>query len=132
MATFLTRDDILKVQDLKVEEVPVPEWGGVVLVQGLSGTGRDDYEQTIVVQKGKDTRVNMRNARAKLVALSVVDEQGRRLFSDADVSALGKKSAAALQRVFNVASRLSGISDEDLKELTEELEESPFEGSASA
>jgi len=128
---ILSRDEILKVQDLKTEEVQVPEWGGSVLVRAMTGTERDNYEQTIVVQKGKDTRVNMRNARAKLVALSVVDEQGRRLFSDADISALGNKSAAALQRVFDVATRLSGISDQDIKELTDELEESPFGDSAS-
>jgi hypothetical protein len=54
------------------------------------------------------------------------------LFSEADVEFLGGKNAAALEKVFNAACRLSGITDEDLKELTDDLEENPFGGSASA
>ena len=38
--------------------------------------------------------------------------------SDADMEALGEKSAAALQRVFDVARRLSGMSESDVEELT--------------
>lgn len=129
---ILTHDQILQAQDIVTETVNVPEWGGDVLVRAMNGAERDQYEQNILVQKGKDSRVNMVNARAKLVMLSVVDEAGNRVFNSGEISALSKKSAAALQRVFNVAIRLSGISDEDLKELTEEIEESPFSVSPSA
>lgn len=130
--TILNRDQILQAKDLVTETVEVPEWGGSVLVKSLTGAERDQFEAAIVEQKGRDTKVNMRNARARLVALSVVDEEGKKLFSPNDVSLLGAKSAAALQRVFNVAMRLSGISEEDVRELTEELEEDPFGDSPSA
>ena len=128
---ILSREQILQAKDLVTEVVEVPEWSGSVLVKSLTGAERDQYEAAIVEQKGRDTKVNMRNARARLVALSVVDEEGKRLFSPNDVSLLGTKSAAALQRVFNVSMRLSGISAEDVRELTEELEENPFEDSPS-
>ena len=126
MSNILSRDAILKASDIKTETVPVPEWGGDVLVRGMDGSERDQYEQSVMVQNSKNTRVNMKNARAKLVVLSVVDEAGKRLFSQADVDALSKKSAAALNRVFNVAARLSGITEGDLAEITEELAENPF------
>lgn len=129
--SILNREQILQAKDLVTEAVEVPEWGGSVLVKSLTGAERDQYESAIVEQKGRDTKLNMRNARARLVALSVVDEEGKRLFSPNDVSLLGAKSAAALQRVFNVSMRLSGISAEDVRELTEEIEESPFEDSPS-
>jgi hypothetical protein len=129
--SILSREQILQAKDLVTEVVEVPEWSGSVLVKSLTGAERDQYESAIVEQKGRDTKVNMRNARARLVALSVVDEEGKRLFSPNDVSLLGAKSAAALQRVFNVSMRLSGISAEDVRELTEELEENPFEDSPS-
>lgn len=129
--SILSREQILQAKDLVTEVVEVPEWSGSVLVKSLTGAERDQYEAAIVEQKGRDTKVNMRNARARLVALSVVDEEGKRLFSPNDVSLLGAKSAAALQRVFNVSMRLSGISAEDVRELTEELEENPFEDSPS-
>jgi hypothetical protein len=129
---LLNRDTILKAADLITEQVEVPEWGGSVLVRAMNGAERDQYEKSVLVRKGKNTEVNLVNARAKLVALTVVDEAGKRLFTDGDVAALGQKSAAALNRIFNVATRLSGITEEDVEELTEELKESPFDVSPSA
>lgn len=117
MSKFLTRDAILKAQDLPTEVVEIPEWNGAVIVRGLTGAERDAFEQSIVEQRGKNTRMNLRNIRAKLVALTVVDEEGNRVFSDEDAEALGKKSAAALDRIFAVAQRLSGLRPEDVEEL---------------
>ena len=117
MSKFLTRDAILKAHDLPTEVVEIPEWNGAVIVRGLTGAERDAFEQSIVEQRGKNTRMNLRNIRAKLVALTVVDENGNRVFSDEDAEALGKKSAAALDRIFAVAQRLSGLRPEDVEEL---------------
>ena len=48
----------------------------------LLARARDVFEQSIVEQRGKNTRMNLRNIRsAKLVALTVVDEDGNRIFS---------------------------------------------------
>lgn len=117
MSKILTRDQILQAADIHTEEISVPEWGGEVLVRGLTGAERDRFEESVIEMKGKSTRVKMENARAKLVAMSVVGEDGKRLFAEADVELLGKKSAAALDRVYQAAARLSGISNEDLDEL---------------
>lgn len=119
----LDREKILQANDLPRELVEVPEWGGAVYVRGLTGTERDKFEASLVEQRGKNTRLNMQNARAKLVALSVVDENGNRIFNDADVKLLGNKSAVALQRIFDVAQRLSGLTAEDMDELTKNSEE---------
>jgi len=114
---LLSRQDILGASDIQQELVSVPEWGGAVYVRGMTGTERDSFEASITEGQGRDVKINAQNLRAKLVARSVVDENGKPLFSKADVEALGKKSARALQRVFNVAQRLSGISDEDVETL---------------
>ena len=127
----LSRDDILKADDIQIEEVEVPEWGGTLFVKGMTGTERDAFETSIVETRGKNSRVNMKNIRAKLAIHSICDEKGKTIFTAKDVEVLGNKSAAALQRVFDVASRLSGISDKDVEELAEGLEESPFEDSPS-
>jgi hypothetical protein len=117
--SILSRDDILRAADLPTEEVHVPEWGGSVLVRGMTGAERDAFESSVVELKAgnKATSVNMQNIRAKLVALTVVDEKGERLFSQADVELLGNKSAAALQRIFEAAQRLSGLTQADVEEL---------------
>ena len=117
-ANLLLRDAILGASDIKTEEVHVPEWGGTVLVRGLTAKQRDEFESGLIETVGKTQRVTMRNARARLAALSIVGEDNEPLFSPADVFLLGEKSGAALDRVFAVASRLSGIGDSDMDELT--------------
>jgi len=115
--TFLNRDEILGINDLPTEDVFVPEWNTWVRVRGLTGAERDQFEQSIVETRGKNTKVNLRNIRAKLVVLCCVDEQGNRIFRDEDAEVLGRKSAVALNRVFEVAQRLAGLRPEDVEEL---------------
>lgn len=115
---ILNRDAILQTSDIRKELVSVPEWGGDVYVRSLTAAERDQFEASLIVQRGKQQEINLKNARAKLAVLAICDEQGQRLFSDADLAEMGKKSAGALQRVWIVAQRLSGITDEDMEELT--------------
>jgi len=49
--------------------------------------------------------------------LTICDEEGTRLFAAKDMDELGKKSAAALDRIFTVAQRLNGLSGEDVEDL---------------
>jgi len=111
--SMLTREAILAADDLKREEVQVPEWGGAVCVTTMTGAGRDAWEQSLVGAKGA---VNITNVRARLVAYTVVDAEGQRLFTDADAEALGRKSAAALDRCAKVAQRLNGLNDTALED----------------
>lgn len=128
---LLTRDEILNANDRKLEEVQVPEWGGSVMVRTLSGKERDEYESGIVSVKDGKAVQNYENVRARLVALCVVDEKGVRLFNKADIAALGNKSVAALQRVFNKCQELNAISDGDVEEMVEDFSESPDKSSIS-
>jgi hypothetical protein len=129
---LLNRTAILEVKDIKTETIPVPEWGGEVIVKGLSGTERDSFEAESLQGKGKNQTVNLVNLRARLVARSLVDANGERLFADHDVELLGKKSAQALSRVFDVAQRLSGLSNTDVEDLTKNSESGKNAGSGSA
>ena len=101
---ILSKDAILAADDLPRETVNVPEWGGEVLVRTMSGTDRDAFEASLLEKDGR-----MENVRARLVALTLCDPQGDRLFDDSEIAALGRKSARALDRVFSVAQRLNGI-----------------------
>jgi hypothetical protein len=114
----LSKMQILQAVDLPTEEVEVAEWGGSVLVRGMSGIERDAFEASVVSMKGKESQVDMKNIRAKLCAHCLVDDEGKLLFDESEVLALGRKSAAALDRIFTVAQRLSGISKADVEELT--------------
>ena len=128
---FLTRDKIQAAQDAVFQNVNVPEWGGMVRVKALSGAERDAFEASMVEQKGKKTRMKIQNVRARLVRLTCVDDKGQLIFQPSDEAWLGEKSAAALDRVFDVAMRLAGMRDEDIEELTENFTEGQSEDSTS-
>jgi hypothetical protein len=128
---ILTRDEILKADDIKTERVDVPEWGGTVIVKSLTGRQRDEFEGSMIEQRGRRAVMNTANMRAKLVAWSVVDETGERLFNNGDIPDLGEHSAAAVNRIYNVAAKLSGLSDEDVDEMVGKSERSPGSSSSS-
>jgi hypothetical protein len=115
---MLSREQILAVDDLKREVVKVPEWNTEVIVGTMSGTDRDAFETAIFETKGDNTKQNFKNLRAKLLVKTIVDEKGERIFTDADIEALGKKSAKALNRIFQVAQKLNGIGQEAVDEMT--------------
>ena len=87
-------------------------------VRTMTGAERDSFEASLFETKGNDTKQNLANMRAKLVARVVTDDSGNRLFSDKDVDRLGAKSARALDRIFKVAQRLNGIGQDAVEELT--------------
>lgn len=123
--SLLSRDQILAADDRKYEIVAVPEWDGDVRMRSLSGAERDDFENGLMQQVGGKQITNARNARAKLVSLCIVDEDGQPLFSKADVIKLGSKSSLAIQRLYDVACRMNGFTEDDMKELTEGFGEGP-------
>ena len=115
---YLDRAAILAQDDLKYEDVLIPEWGGAwVRVRSMSASERDRFEAGTVQRNGKEVTTNFENIRARLCIMCLVNENGERLFDETDTFPLGGKSAAALQRVFEVAQRLNGLREEDVNEL---------------
>lgn len=102
----LTREQILAANDSRRELVEVPEWGGSVYVSVMSGAARDAWEAGLITRDGTPV---LTDVSAKLAAATITDEAGERLFSEADVAELTKRSAAALKRVIDVARRLNGL-----------------------
>lgn len=103
----LTRDAFLKSRPrLPTETVEIPDFG-TVIVRGLTGAERDKWEANLLPdRRGKK---DLTNLRAKLIVLCVVDENGERIFCDADVAEIGQFPAAILSTIFDVAQRLSGF-----------------------
>lgn len=124
---ILSKQQILAAQDVLFEDVPVPEWGGAVRIKGMSSRERDDYELASMSDlSGLDPndkellnkmKERMDNIRARLVAFTAVDEAGNLLFTEADLEALGRKSAAAMQRCYEAAQRLNGIGEKQQEAL---------------
>lgn len=109
----LTKEQILAAQDTQVVTEHVPEWGGDVLLKPMSGKARNAFEKSLVSVSREES---IDNIYARILVHCMVDENGERLFSDADADALGEKSGAVLGRLTPVAQRLSGLTKDDIEE----------------
>jgi len=113
----LTRDDLIKAcaAPLPCEPLEVPELGGAVVIRGMSGRERDVFEQSFTAARRR--QVTVKNVRARLAAQCLIDADGQRLCTDADIETLGQLRADVLDRICAVAQRLSGFIVADLAEL---------------
>jgi len=117
---LLTKDALLAAARarLPIERLDIPELGGFVYVRGMSGTERDAWEKSLVIRRRGQVRdINTENVRAKLAAKCLCTESGERLLSEEDAGVLGGLRVDVLNRIYEAAQRLSGVSDGDLEEL---------------
>jgi hypothetical protein len=115
---FLNKSEILAIDDLKYEDIQIPEWDGAwVRVRSMQANERDRFESSTIQRNGKKVTTNWENIRARLCLLCLVDENGDRLFQEEDTFPLGGKNAAAMDRIFQAAQKLNGLRDEDVEEL---------------
>ena len=126
------REALLGATVTPTEVVALPEIEAVVTVRGMTGVERDAFEASCIEGRGKRRDVNTKNMRAKLVAFCCVDEKGHRVFTDADAGALGEVRADLIDRIFSVAQRLSGMSDQDAEDLGKPLKTKEVSDSSSS
>ena len=113
---FATKEMILKTEDLKTEDIEVKEWDLVIRIKALSLT------QYSVL---KNEKLTEEQYFYKILAMSIIDEQGNRLFSDEEYSVLGDKSPDTLKFIFSHIEVLNGFKKSN-KERKEEFESDPL------
>lgn len=102
---ILTREAILRADDLKFEDVEVPEWNGTVRVSMMTGALRDAFAASLQA----DGKPAADLYQEKLLVATIIDEAGAPMFTYDDIAALAKKSAVALDRVVKVAERINSV-----------------------
>jgi hypothetical protein len=108
----LSKEQILAAEDLDTVIEPVPEWGGDVTLKMLSAKERINWEQEVFPNGVVDTEKFL----TSLVARSLVDGSGARMFSDDELDALGAKNPAVIARLREAAAKLNKIGQTDQKE----------------
>jgi len=128
----LTREEIFGMEDILIEEVTIPMWGNrTVYVCGLTAAAKNRYQQSLVDMKGTTRTLRLENSTAKLVALTVCNQDRQCLFTERDIERLGTKSAAALELIVEVANRLSGMTQKEVADLVKNSEPSQSDASSS-
>lgn len=105
MKKLLKKNDIVAAEDLKHEDVDVPQWGGTVRVRMMTGTERDEFRASVAVEGG----VGVGRFSVALLAATLIDETGARLFTMEEIDQLADKSAASIDKPAAVAMRLNGL-----------------------
>lgn len=116
---FLSAADIRAREDTKYDEFQVPAWENAwVRIRSLTSKERDKYEEDVTQQKNGKATTNLKNARAKLVVMVLVDGAGNRIMGDRDIETLGGKNSDAINTIFRRACKLSGIlqTEQDMEE----------------
>ena len=131
---MLTIDQISAAADLPVETIPVPEWGGNVIIRTLMASERDAWEAAMLTRRDEATGdLDCTNLKAELVARTLSDASGSPLFADPlkGIELLAKKSGAVVSRLFEVAQRLNGLTKKDVEELAKNSAAAPSGSSSS-
>lgn len=124
---MLSKDELWQfATDLPSEEVPIRDANGKVRgtlrIRGLSGAELTDYQESLSVPtKNGRTKVNMKRAMAKLVLLCACNDDGSRYFEDSELIKIDQMPAATLMPLFESAQKLCGLSDDDMRQMTEDF-----------
>ena len=108
----LSKAAILAANDKKMIDIDVPMWGGTAKLRVMSGTERDRFESEFV-----GSNKSVEDVRAKLVAKCLCDDDGVRLFSEAEIPSLGSKSAAVLDELFTACMKHNRFTKDDVEDL---------------
>jgi hypothetical protein len=107
---YVTRDRALAARPPH-EEVDVPEWGGRVVVRGLTLGERRELlaRYPELLERGGADPVRLNDFLLDLLLMTVLGGDGQRLFSDDDREALMSQPPQVIDRLVQKALELSGL-----------------------
>jgi hypothetical protein len=108
------RDKIFAAKDIKEEKVLVPEWDTELLIKGLNGKDRSDLLAACIDMKTGS--MDLEKLYPMLIIATAYDpETGEKVFEATDRDQINTKSGGALEKVGQVAMKLSGLNKDDLE-----------------
>jgi len=127
---LLTKKDILVPRTLKYKDLSIPEWGGDIRIQELTAAQREEMEELFTASNGA---LKSGKVRVTCLAMSIVDENGKRLFGRKDIEDLNAQSGNVVIFIHNEILSLNKINVGDADEIEKNSEaEAETEDSSSA
>ncbi len=113
---FLTKEDIFGANDIQVDEMVVPEWGGKIGVKVMSARERQEFQAKMGKGKGDEVPIDLMET---LLVMTVVNPGDKSpLFTLKDIKTLSEKSSQVIGRIFEKAAYINGLTagaTEDIK-----------------
>ena len=108
----LDRAAIIGMAKPRIVTIFVPEWGGDVCLREITAGQRDQWDAWQIENEGAARYANIR---ARLLVLTICDEQGARLFGDKDIDIVSSMPAQTIDRLWDASCKLVGLRPEDVE-----------------
>ncbi len=140
--SYLSRDQVLRADDLEREEVEVPEWGGKILCRCLTALERSELRElsiadhsvedsyVVTLNDGREIRLR-KDYDTHVVVRGTIEQDGSQKFELEDVELLNRKNPKVIERISAVIGRLSALDEEHVDELGKDSEDQPSDVSSS-
>jgi len=107
---MLNREELLAALQLKTEIVELD--GGPVRISEISAT---DYLALWERHRRDDDTIDMATFTPELIAACLVDDEGQRLFTDADATLLARSAKAPFFQLADACRRINGLGGDEVK-----------------
>lgn len=104
----LNKQTILSMNKPRMRLVNVPQWGGDVYLRSMTGEQRDRFEEAS--RGGKVSEIKL-----TILAYSLCDEHGNRLFADAELDLLNQLDGGTLAELAVQAGELNYVTEKDIE-----------------
>lgn len=112
---MLTKDALLEAGKRRVQKSHVPGVGDVWM-RSLSEAEWSRYQQDSVdLETGRVTQEGLQTAKPRLIALVAADENGNRLFKNADLPLIAEMDAKVVNRLYEACESFCGVTGGDAK-----------------
>ena len=122
--TIASREALLKLCKRRYSTVEIPERDISIRIQSLSEAEKSQYETCLIAKNGRGImRERLQDDTRRLIALCVVDEEGKRIFSDSDLSAIANLDSYISSRIYDACQEHCGFNKGDIDETVKNSEE---------
>lgn len=130
---LLNRNQILEAKDIKTKDIEVKEWGGTIRIKQLSAKEYNDITMNMVnirkmaakqlsSKKNSDENLEdainelaIKNQKILLIIKSVVDENMKPLFTEADMELIYQKNTNVIDRIITEIEAFNAVATEENK-----------------
>jgi hypothetical protein len=111
-----SRAALLQLCERRFAEVELPDVNVTVRIQSLSEKEKSDYETVLISKNGRGIlKDRLADATRRLIALCVVDETDKRVFSDGDLGVISEMDAFVASRIYDACQEHCGFNRGDIE-----------------